>query len=120
MCSGKIGFLWPGLNAPLMVSGKVQSISQRDEEEQKALQLAKAEEQKQLDKRRRIRIKKERGWTGRSWGGVSLGPPDPGPNGGEIIMERMNILFSRNKICLVVSYLCILLITSYIHKWKAM
>uniref|UniRef100_A0A8C6VBF9 Small ribosomal subunit protein uS5m n=1 Tax=Naja naja TaxID=35670 RepID=A0A8C6VBF9_NAJNA len=78
---GKIGFLWPGLNAPLMVSGKVQSITQRNEEEQKALQLAKAEEQKQLDKRKRVRIKKERGWTGRSWGGVSLGLPDPGPNG---------------------------------------
>ncbi|KAM6460976.1 small ribosomal subunit protein uS5m [Liasis olivaceus] len=78
---GSLGFLWPGLNAPLVVSGKVQAISQRDEEEQKTLQLAKAEEQIKIDQKRKMRIKKERGWTGRSWGGVSLGSPDPGPNG---------------------------------------
>ncbi|XP_007433597.1 28S ribosomal protein S5, mitochondrial-like, partial [Python bivittatus] len=78
---GSFGFLWPGLNAPLVVSGKVQAISQRDEEEQKTLQLAKAEEQIKIDQKRKMRIKKERGWTGRSWGGVSLGSPDPGPNG---------------------------------------
>ncbi|XP_052354213.1 28S ribosomal protein S5, mitochondrial-like [Oncorhynchus keta] len=29
-----------------------------------------------------MRVKRERGWTGNSWGGISLGPPDPGPNGG--------------------------------------
>lgn len=30
-----------------------------------------------------MKVKRERGWTGNSWGGISLGPPDPGPNGGK-------------------------------------
>lgn len=30
-----------------------------------------------------MKVKRERGWTGHSWGGISLGPPDPGPNGGK-------------------------------------
>ncbi|XP_034777064.2 small ribosomal subunit protein uS5m-like [Acipenser ruthenus] len=28
-----------------------------------------------------MKVKRERGWTGNSWGGISLGPPDRGPNG---------------------------------------
>lgn len=35
------------------------------------------------EKRRKTKVKRERGWTGHSWGGISLGPPDPGPNGGK-------------------------------------
>lgn len=31
-----------------------------------------------------MKVKRERGWTGNSWGGISLGAPDPGPNGGEL------------------------------------
>ncbi|XP_064181245.1 28S ribosomal protein S5, mitochondrial [Anguilla rostrata] len=31
--------------------------------------------------KRKMKVKRERGWTGNSWGGISLGPPDPGPNG---------------------------------------
>uniref|UniRef100_A0A4W2DHG7 Small ribosomal subunit protein uS5m n=1 Tax=Bos indicus x Bos taurus TaxID=30522 RepID=A0A4W2DHG7_BOBOX len=59
---GRRGFLWPGLNAPLMKSGAIQTITQRSKEEQE-------------------KVKRERGWSGNSWGGISLGPPDPGPNG---------------------------------------
>ncbi|TKS85944.1 28S ribosomal protein S5, mitochondrial [Collichthys lucidus] len=33
------------------------------------------------ERKRKMKVKRERGWTGRSWGGISLGPPDPGPNG---------------------------------------
>lgn len=39
------------------------------------------------EKRRKMRVKRERGWTGNSWGGTSLGPPDPGPNGGNLYPE---------------------------------
>lgn len=35
------------------------------------------------EKKRRMKVKRERGWTGNSWGGISLGTPDPGPNGGK-------------------------------------
>ena len=35
------------------------------------------------ERKRKMKVKRERGWTGNSWGGISLGPPDPGPNGGK-------------------------------------
>lgn len=35
------------------------------------------------ERKKKMRVKRERGWTGNSWGGTSLGPPDPGPNGGK-------------------------------------
>lgn len=35
------------------------------------------------ERKKKMKLKRERGWTGNSWGGTSLGPPDPGPNGGK-------------------------------------
>ncbi|XP_064411896.1 28S ribosomal protein S5, mitochondrial isoform X2 [Latimeria chalumnae] len=78
---GRSGFLWPGLNAPVVKSGAIQMIGQRD----KALQVEKQAEiirqRDEWDRKRRQKVKRERGWTGSSWGGISLGPPDPGLNG---------------------------------------
>uniref|UniRef100_A0A3P9CWX2 Small ribosomal subunit protein uS5m n=1 Tax=Maylandia zebra TaxID=106582 RepID=A0A3P9CWX2_9CICH len=39
------------------------------------------EQRDEWERRRKMKVKRERGWTGNSWGGISLGPPDPGPNG---------------------------------------
>lgn len=78
---GRSGFLWPGLNAPLLKSGAVQTISQRDKEEQEKVQSDIIRKRDEWEKRRKTKVKRERGWTGNSWGGISLGPPDPGPNG---------------------------------------
>ncbi|XP_061482455.1 small ribosomal subunit protein uS5m [Rhineura floridana] len=78
---GRSGFLWPGLNTPLMKQGAVQAISQRDKEEQQKHQAERIHLQEMWDKKRKTRVKRERGWTGSSWGGVSLGPPDPSPTG---------------------------------------
>lgn len=78
---GRSGFLWPGLNAPVMKQGTIQAISQRGKEEQEKLQAERLQKQEEWDKKRKMRVKRERGWTGGSWGGISLGPPDPGPNG---------------------------------------
>ncbi|KAG9337814.1 hypothetical protein JZ751_027616, partial [Albula glossodonta] len=77
---GRGGFLWPGLNVPL-VSGTVQSISKRDTVQQEEMQANRMRQRDEWDRLRKARVKRERGWTGRSWGGISLGPPDPGPNG---------------------------------------
>uniref|UniRef100_A0A3Q3K8P1 Small ribosomal subunit protein uS5m n=1 Tax=Monopterus albus TaxID=43700 RepID=A0A3Q3K8P1_MONAL len=33
------------------------------------------------ERRKKMKVKRERGWSGNCWGGISLGPPDPGPNG---------------------------------------
>ncbi|XP_053169700.1 28S ribosomal protein S5, mitochondrial isoform X2 [Hemicordylus capensis] len=78
---GRSGFLWPGLNVPVMRQGTVQAIGQRGKEEQEMLQTERIRQRDEWDKRRKMRVKRERGWTGNSWGGISLGPPDPGPNG---------------------------------------
>ncbi|XP_062979985.1 small ribosomal subunit protein uS5m isoform X2 [Elgaria multicarinata webbii] len=78
---GHSGFLWPGLNAPVMKMGTVQKIAQRDKEEQETLVAKRIQQREEWDKKRKMRTKRERGWSGASWGGVSLGPPDPGPNG---------------------------------------
>lgn len=42
-----------------------------------------------------MKVKRERGWTGNSWGGISLGPPDPGPNGGKLHRGKCKILLNR-------------------------
>lgn len=57
------------------------------------------------EKKRKTKVKRERGWTGNSWGGISLGPPDPGPNGGkrththtpnkQCVMQRCFSCFTR-------------------------
>nr|XP_060610471.1 small ribosomal subunit protein uS5m [Anolis sagrei ordinatus] len=78
---GRSGFLWPGLNAPVMKQGTMQAVSQRNKEEQEKLQAERIQKRDEWEKRRKTKVKRERGWTGSSWGGISLGPPDPGPNG---------------------------------------
>ncbi|XP_078256395.1 small ribosomal subunit protein uS5m [Rhinoraja longicauda] len=78
---GRAGFLWPGLNAPVVKSGTIQSIGKREQKEQEDLRARAQLQQDEWDKRRKMKVKRERGWTGRSWGGISVGPPDPGPNG---------------------------------------
>ncbi|XP_072490795.1 small ribosomal subunit protein uS5m [Notamacropus eugenii] len=78
---GRSGFLWPGLNAPVLKHGMVQGVSQRGKEEQERMQAEMIQQRDEWDKKRKKKIKRERGWTGSSWGGISLGPPDPGPNG---------------------------------------
>ncbi|XP_036608598.1 28S ribosomal protein S5, mitochondrial [Trichosurus vulpecula] len=78
---GRSGFLWPGLNAPVLKHGMVQGVGQRGKEEQEKIQAEMIHQRDEWDKKRKKKIKRERGWTGSSWGGVSLGPPDPGPNG---------------------------------------
>lgn len=80
--SGRAGYLWPGLNTPVYKDGSVQKPSQRGEAEQKEVAAALQRQRDEWEKRRKTKIKKERGWTGYSWGGISLGPLDPGPNGG--------------------------------------
>ncbi|XP_036040183.1 28S ribosomal protein S5, mitochondrial [Onychomys torridus] len=79
--SGRSGFLWPGLNVPLMKSGVVQTIGQRTREEQQKVEADMTQQREEWERRRKIKVKRERGWSGSSWGGVSIGPPDPGPNG---------------------------------------
>uniref|UniRef100_A0A8C7BDY7 Small ribosomal subunit protein uS5m n=1 Tax=Neovison vison TaxID=452646 RepID=A0A8C7BDY7_NEOVI len=78
---GRRGFLWPGLNAPLMRQGAVQTISQRSKEEQEKVEADLVQQREEWDRKRKMKVKRERGWSGNTWGGVSLGPPDPGPNG---------------------------------------
>ncbi|GAB1286865.1 28S ribosomal protein S5, mitochondrial [Apodemus speciosus] len=78
---GRSGFLWPGLNVPLIKSGVVQNIGQRTKEEQQKVEANMVEQREEWDRKRKIKVKRERGWSGNTWGGVSIGPPDPGPNG---------------------------------------
>ncbi|CAL8297955.1 unnamed protein product [Merluccius merluccius] len=78
---GRGGFLWPGLNAPVFRAGAVQTISRRGDAEQLEMQAELVRARDEWEKRRRTKVKRGRGWTGSSWGGISLGPPDPGPNG---------------------------------------
>ncbi|KAK1170865.1 28S ribosomal protein S5, mitochondrial [Acipenser oxyrinchus oxyrinchus] len=78
---GRGGFLWPGLNIPIVKSGTIQAISKRDQAQQEELQAEIIRQRDEWDRRRRMKVKRERGWTGNSWGGISLGPPDCGPNG---------------------------------------
>ncbi|XP_077877779.1 small ribosomal subunit protein uS5m-like isoform X1 [Ictidomys tridecemlineatus] len=78
---GRSGFLWPGLNAPLMRNGAMQTIAQRSKEEQEQVAADMLQQREEWDRNRRMKVKRERGWSGNTWGGLSLGPPDPGPNG---------------------------------------
>ncbi|XP_076848208.1 small ribosomal subunit protein uS5m [Brachyhypopomus gauderio] len=78
---GRGGYLWPGLNAPVVKAGTVQPLSRRGEAEQQEVRAEFERQRDEWDRRRKMKFKKERGWTGRSWGGISIGPPDPGPNG---------------------------------------
>ncbi|XP_077884215.1 small ribosomal subunit protein uS5m-like isoform X1 [Ictidomys tridecemlineatus] len=78
---GRSGFLWPGLNAPLMRNGAVQTIAQRSKEEQEQVAADMLQQREEWDWKRRMKVKRERGWSGNKWGGLSVGPPDPGPKG---------------------------------------
>nr|KAF6329090.1 mitochondrial ribosomal protein S5 [Pipistrellus kuhlii] len=78
---GHSGFLWPGLNVPLMKDGAMQTIAQRSKEEQEKVEADMFQQREEWDRKRKMKVKRERGWSGNTWGGVSLGPPDPGPNG---------------------------------------
>uniref|UniRef100_A0A3Q2Y1W4 Small ribosomal subunit protein uS5m n=1 Tax=Hippocampus comes TaxID=109280 RepID=A0A3Q2Y1W4_HIPCM len=78
---GQGGFLWPGLNVPVLKDGTVQSMSRRGQAEQQEVQAELVRQRDEWERKRKMKVKRERGWTGNSWGGVSLGPPDPGPNG---------------------------------------
>ena len=89
--SGRRGFLWPGLNAPLMKSGAIQAITQRSKEEQEKVQADMVQQREEWDRKRKMKVKRERGWSGNSWGGISLGPPDPGPNGGNRVLVSLTL-----------------------------
>uniref|UniRef100_A0A667ZSL7 Small ribosomal subunit protein uS5m n=1 Tax=Myripristis murdjan TaxID=586833 RepID=A0A667ZSL7_9TELE len=78
---GRGGFLWPGLNAPVFKGGTLQNISRRGEAEQQEVQAELVRQRDEWERKKKMKVKRERGWTGHSWGGISLGPPDPGPNG---------------------------------------
>ncbi|KFV61717.1 hypothetical protein N307_07868, partial [Dryobates pubescens] len=78
---GRSGFLWPGLNAPVVQDGKVQAVTQREKEERERIQSEIVQQRDTWEKKRKIKIKREGGWSGKCWGGVLLDPPDPGPNG---------------------------------------
>ncbi|KAK3562941.1 hypothetical protein QTP86_011693 [Hemibagrus guttatus] len=78
---GRDGFLWPGLNVPIIKGGTIQSFSKRGEAEQQELRAELERQRDEWDRKRKMKIKRERGWSGNCWGGISLGHPDPGPNG---------------------------------------
>uniref|UniRef100_A0A8C5WKJ7 Small ribosomal subunit protein uS5m n=1 Tax=Leptobrachium leishanense TaxID=445787 RepID=A0A8C5WKJ7_9ANUR len=78
---GKSGFLWPGLNTPIVKTTAAQAIGRREQSQQEQLQADIIKQRDEWDKKRNTKVKRERGWTGSSWGGVSIGSPDPGPNG---------------------------------------
>ncbi|KAI3363404.1 hypothetical protein L3Q82_012021 [Scortum barcoo] len=78
---GRGGFLWPGLNAPVIKEGTLQNMNRRSESEQQQMQSDLVRQRDEWERKRKMKVKRERGWTGNSWGGTSLGPPDPGPNG---------------------------------------
>ncbi|XP_044147554.1 28S ribosomal protein S5, mitochondrial [Bufo gargarizans] len=78
---GKFGHLWPGLNVPILANGMTQAISKRDQQQLEAMQARIIQERDEFERKRKTRVKRERGWTGQSWGGISIGHPDTGPNG---------------------------------------
>ncbi|XP_028930230.1 28S ribosomal protein S5, mitochondrial isoform X2 [Ornithorhynchus anatinus] len=78
---GRSGFLWPGLNVPILKNGVLQGVAQRGKEEQEKVQAEMFQQREEWERKKKMKVKRERGWAGNSWGGVSLGPPDPGPRG---------------------------------------
>ncbi|XP_034093848.1 28S ribosomal protein S5, mitochondrial [Gymnodraco acuticeps] len=77
---GRGGFLWPGLNSLVMKDGNQLSMSRRGESEQQEMQADIVRQRDEWEKRWKTKVKRERGWTGHSSGGISIGAPDPGPN----------------------------------------
>lgn len=67
----------------MLQTGKVQEVAQRKKEERERIQTEIIQQRDTWEKRRKIKIKREGGWSGKCWGGILLDPPDPGPNGGK-------------------------------------
>ncbi|KAG7228492.1 hypothetical protein INR49_007665, partial [Caranx melampygus] len=64
-CQG--GFLWPGLNTPVVKDKVLQIISQRSQANQQKVQAELVRQREEWDRRRKMKVKRERGWTGNSW-----------------------------------------------------
>uniref|UniRef100_A0A669P7A6 Small ribosomal subunit protein uS5m n=1 Tax=Phasianus colchicus TaxID=9054 RepID=A0A669P7A6_PHACC len=97
---GRSGFLWPGLNAPLIQSGRVQALSQRKKEERDRIQSEIIQQRDTWEKKRKIKMKREGGWSGKCWGGVLLDPPDPGPNGETYEDFETRVIEVKNVFCM--------------------
>lgn len=67
----------------MIQSGRVQAVTQRKKEERDRIQSEIVQQRDIWEKKRKVRVKREGGWSGKCWGGVLLDPPDPGPNGGK-------------------------------------
>ncbi|MGH0155111.1 UNVERIFIED_CONTAM: hypothetical protein FKN15_028938 [Acipenser sinensis] len=52
---GRGGFLWPGLNIPIVKSGTIQAISKRDHAQQEELQAEIIRQRDEWDRRRRMK-----------------------------------------------------------------
>lgn len=100
--AGRGGFLWPGLNVPIIKSGTIQSFSKRGETEQQELRAELERQRDEWDRKRKMKIKRERGWSGNCWGGISLGHPDPGPNGGVCLSARKTWIVCQLYTCMCV------------------
>ncbi|XP_032539585.1 28S ribosomal protein S5, mitochondrial [Chiroxiphia lanceolata] len=97
---GRSGFLWPGLNAPVIQTGKVQAVTQRKKEERDRIQAEIVQQRDTWEKKRKIKVKREGGWSGRCWGGVLLDPPDPGPNGETFEDFEARVIEVKNVFCM--------------------
>ncbi|XP_068042568.1 small ribosomal subunit protein uS5m isoform X2 [Anomalospiza imberbis] len=97
---GRSGFLWPGLNAPVLQTGKVQEVAQRKKEERERIQSEIIQQRDTFEKKKKIKIKREGGWSGKCWGGVILDPPDPGPNGETYEDFEARVIEVRNVFCM--------------------
>ncbi|XP_066172547.1 small ribosomal subunit protein uS5m isoform X2 [Sylvia atricapilla] len=94
---GRSGLLWPGLNAPVLQTGQVQEIATRKKEERDRIQTEIIQQRDTLERRKKIKIKREGGWSGKSWGGILLDPPDPGPNGETYEDFETRVIEAKNK-----------------------
>ncbi|NWH49665.1 RT05 protein, partial [Fregata magnificens] len=97
---GRSGFLWPGLNAPVIQSGRVQAVTQRKKEERERIQSEIVQQRDTWEKKRKIKVKREGGWSGKCWGGVILDPPDPGPNGETYEDFETRVIEVKNVFCM--------------------
>ncbi|NWV19555.1 RT05 protein, partial [Origma solitaria] len=97
---GRSGFLWPGLNAPVLQTGRLQEVAQRKKEERERIQSEIIQQRDTWEKKRKIKIKREGGWSGRCWGGILLDPPDPGPNGETYEDFETRVIEVRNVFCM--------------------
>ena len=73
---GKMNMQWPGLNVPVLEKTQIVKMSQKPEDPERQAKLVKLRE-KMSRGGKNAPPALERGWTGGSWAGMSLGPPDP-------------------------------------------